>query len=1447
MIPSFAAPAFAWLLLLGVPIVIFHMRRRRTISVPSVYLFVANAAPGAPADHRWARPQWSVPLALQLLFLVLLTAAAMSPRWVVEAGRSHQVLVLDASASMRTVDVDGSRFDAAKADLLQSVDALGDGAIVSVVVASPVPRFLAVRSTDRESVRDAVRAVSVTDGWADWARVATMVAGLRRADPTARATVLSDPAGVDEARSAFASWGEAAVPAAVAYGGLAPNVAITSVFAVDEAVSADGSRWEVRVEGTLAGYGGVDWRGTVEVRDASSGTLLSEVDTAVRSGEAVRFRLDVALGGPTELLVGVAGGDVLAADDRATLIVGGPRNVDVLVIAPESDDGSVWAEALRAVPGTNVAEASVPPADLDRFGLVVADRVALPVAPRTSVVRAGVPQDGALDEAAIELVPTDWLEHHRLSDGVDWRALEVVDGVDLPHRAGGEVVVGASGRPIVQLRVTELGLDVDVAFGSEGSNAFDTSIGPTLVANLVRMVEPNVGRIVDEPCRVGVPCAVPVRTLLLGTQGVDADGRSVALPLSFAEEGSQAASTGVRRFPSGTAVTFVPLVAGVVQFGGGGGDATGLRVAVHPHAWPEADLGVGSVDPGTLTTLPTAAARTAPWRWFVAAALVVLIGEGVGALRAMGGGVGQGRRRPLAGAAVAFAAVFLVLGWAEVSVPKWTVDGALVRIVERRATDVPADDGVDPRVSATNADRMVGRFEVGVAGPFGADSNGVEVGALDGRWAALDLEAAIDAAIAIAPPGVPLRIEVVASGAETQGSVLRRIPEWAASGAVVDVAAPIAPLVGDARILDVFVPRSVHEGVPFPLELVLEVEGEATVLLSIDRNGEPWLEERIGLPAGRSRIAVEALEPTAGTAVYSAALAVAGDPVRANDVGGVVVGVARAPEVAIVTEEIGWAMLMGQALEVQGVDVTYLDPRAMAMGVGAWLPFDVVVLHDVPAIALHTRQQESLTEWVRTQGGGLLVLGGEHAYGPGGYYGTPLERLSPLSSLIPRERADVAVAFVIDRSGSMQQAVGATSRLDIAREATWEAVQLLDERSEVVLVVFDSYSTLLHPLGAVDRIDQIRSSLDLLAAGGGTSIYPALVQAFGELSRSEASQRHIVLLTDGLSQAGDFEGIMRDISGAGITLSAISAGIGSAYERLQRLVELGNGTYYDTNDFQAVPGIMSQEMLLLTSDPIEEGDFVPTWAERGNGIVSMWPEVVPTLEGLVRTTAKPGATVHLVGPDELPVFASWRFGAGRVAAFAGQGAGPWDLEWVARPEYPSLWASVVRQLDARVTSPGLDVAARARGDTIAVVADLLDEEGRPVSGATLRARLLAPGDGSTHDVALVERSAGRYGADVPVEATGPFVVEVSGARGSVEASEAFAFRPYPAALRFAPREGVLHDLARSTGGRVGGPLEATPVGEAAWRGVRDRIPWLMLAAVAFIASLALRYIRAKRG
>jgi len=60
-----------------------------------------------------------------------------------------------------------------------------------------------------------------------------------------------------------------------------------------------------------------------------------------------------------------------------------------------------------------------------------------------------------------------------------------------------------------------------------------------------------------------------------------------------------------------------------------------------------------------------------------------------------------------------------------------------------------------------------------------------------------------------------------------------------------------------------------------------------------------------------------------------------------------------------------------------------------------WKKFDVLILGDLDASFLNKMQQEAVEQFV-AGGGGLIMLGGQNSFGPGGYQNTPIEKTLPV-------------------------------------------------------------------------------------------------------------------------------------------------------------------------------------------------------------------------------------------------------------------------------------------------------------------------------------------------------------------------------------------------------------------------------------------------------------------
>src|SRR5262249_42659220 len=135
---------------------------------------------------------------------------------------------------------------------------------------------------------------------------------------------------------------------------------------------------------------------------------------------------------------------------------------------------------------------------------------------------------------------------------------------------------------------------------------------------------------------------------------------------------------------------------------------------------------------------------------------------------------------------------------------------------------------------------------------------------------------------------------------------------------------------------------------------------------------------------------------------------------------------------------------LARLIESGGMKVETEAPQNFDWSIERLAQYSGVVIENVSADKITKRGMESIAAWVAETGAGLMMTGGRHAYGPGGYFKSPLEPLMPVSMELRQEHRKLALAMVVamDRSGSMSApAGGGRTKMDLANLA---AVQVLD-------------------------------------------------------------------------------------------------------------------------------------------------------------------------------------------------------------------------------------------------------------------------------------------------------------------------------------------------------------------------------------------------------------------
>ena len=216
------------------------------------------------------------------------------------------------------------------------------------------------------------------------------------------------------------------------------------------------------------------------------------------------------------------------------------------------------------------------------------------------------------------------------------------------------------------------------------------------------------------------------------------------------------------------------------------------------------------------------------------------------------------------------------------------------------------------------------------------------------------------------------------------------------------------------------------------------------------------------------------------------------------------------------------ARYLTQALEDADIRVNVRNGLGVPDELADLQNYDLVVFADVPANRLTKKQMELIRTYMQDLGGGFMMLGSENSFGLGGYYKTPIEAILPVRTDTEKkkETPSLAMVLVIDKSGSM-----GGIKIELAKEAARGAVELLGRRDKIGVVAFDGSPFWIAEMHfASDKLylsDQIGS----ITANGGTNLYPALEQAYLALTETHAKLKHVIVLSDGMSQPGDWYGM----------------------------------------------------------------------------------------------------------------------------------------------------------------------------------------------------------------------------------------------------------------------------------------------------------------------------------
>jgi Mg-chelatase subunit ChlD len=711
-----------------------------------------------------------------------------------------------------------------------------------------------------------------------------------------------------------------------------------------------------------------------------------------------------------------------------------------------------------------------------------------------------------------------------------------------------------------------------------------------------------------------------------------------------------------------------------------------------------------------------------------------------------------------------------------------------------------------------------------------------------------NLESLLKTVLAM-PPG-PRNLYLFTDGWETQGNVERLLPAAAAAGIKIHPVLPAGrPAISNVALSKLIAPAQGNSGENLNLKVVVENQSDRPVegTLTLARNGQTFKTDNVKVNPGSQFFSYQTAPTDGGLTAFQASFAPRdpkADSFPADNRALAWVSVRAKSKILIINGRSGTGRHLEEILRRQGLDVTVRTPENAPPPAG----YKVVIFNNAERERFSSGYLTAI-ERHTAAGNGFIMLGADASFAPASYGQTAIERILPVEPKEPpkREEKNRAVVLVVDKSGSMRD----DNRLLFAKEAAKAVARQLRDIDLLGVVGFDDSPFVVVYLESMARLrGVVNTQIDRLKPGGQTYFLPALLEARRQLERANATRKHIILLSDGVTRGS--QGELVDLvsamkSDSKITVSAVAISAEADVRIMKRLSQYGGGLFHHTVDPSTLPQIVLEQIQDKPKDePQNEGPWTPV-ADRGSELLAgLGVRTYPAVLGFMETDLKKGAQLDLMVQRQerrLPLLASWRYRQGKSIALTMDLEGRWSRNWIPWNGLQSFWNRLLEWLIPVEENLVLNHESRVSFSENRSILDLsIFEE----AGANSHYRFSMTGKSGKTEGALTTLAPGHYQAVLPASEPGDYRIDITEDRGG----RRIAYPPVGYNLSYSvsserPRPEfnarLLTRLAEATGGEVNPRFDKTEDRTSVSRTHAPlKQPLIVLAFFLFLLEVALR-------
>jgi len=616
-----------------------------------------------------------------------------------------------------------------------------------------------------------------------------------------------------------------------------------------------------------------------------------------------------------------------------------------------------------------------------------------------------------------------------------------------------------------------------------------------------------------------------------------------------------------------------------------------------------------------------------------------------------------------------------------------------------------------------------------------------------------DIHRALEFSQRLFPQKQNKRLILISDGKQNAGNAKEILPSLKADG--INIAAVIltSDMNKDVQLTSIKLPRDIRKNQKVPMNVIVDSNYEAEGIFYLFDDSGKVLEKNLYVKQGTNEFNIDVFSKERDYMDFRGEIVFEGDEDIKNNTFSISASVKDVPRV----------LVLGKNRDTQNLD-NILDslkikrknfhPAQVPSSIGFLSQFNEVIMVNTSHDDISYEFEQTLEYCVRELGMGLIVIGGEDTFALGNYKGTLLEKMLPVESSMRgnSKQPNTGLVLAVDCSGSMSEESFNVEKIEMAKEAILNSLDILDERDFVGVLAFSDEVEWIVPLQQLTDENSIKEDIAKLRAKGGTLIIPALEESVRVLKDADAKAKHIILLTDGQAEKEGYSGFMQSIRDQGISLTTVSVGKDSDKELLEALANEAQGRYYHANDVHQIPKIFVRETYLAAKKYLNHIEFVPELVEPTPYLKET---ALPKLMGYVGTGIKPGAKIVLRGPKDDPILAEGIYGLGKTLAWTSDLNGFWSRNWIGENDLSFLLGRSVDYCMAPHFDD-IDIDLKQKGPNVDVFLDV----GKIDAAYEIEAILNAPKRGIEKNIKFLQTRAGGFKGSFLLDELGEYILSI---------------------------------------------------------------------------------------